>query len=778
MRSVFLSALLRLLPVGCVILSACTGTKFLKENESFYTGAEIKLEPQEKVRAKRDIRNKLEEEILIKPNTTILGMRPGVWFYNVAGEPKKKKGLRSWIKRKLGNKPVLLRDATPEQTARILQGYLVNNGYFESTVSSAVSTKNKKSKVIYTVLLYPPFRLREIHYLELPDSVHGKNIKEVEKESYLKEGQRYSLERLQAEQERIEALLENHGFYYFDDQYLLFEADSTIGHRQVDLYLKFEAGIPPKAKRVYRFSEVNVYTDFKLSEDTVKTPADTLYMDGYRYIDKNDQFRPEVITDVINLKKGSLYTRDDHDYTLSHLMGLGAFKFVNIKYRESSSGADLLDADIYLTPLLKKSLRVELQAVSKSNNFVGPGLEVTFTNRNFLRGSERFELKVNTAYETQITNQQTNTLNSFELNVETSLSVPRFLSPIRINYSSRKYIPHTKFKLGFNLQKRISFFQLNSLNTGYGYTWRETTQKSHEFFPIDLNFVKLSRTSQGFQELLDANPLLKNSFQDQFIMGGRYTFTLNTQLKEDRIQQFGERENPHDFYLNANVGLAGNTIHWIQKRASSEEEPLQLFGQPYSQYVLGDVDFRYYWRMDSHNQLATRFIAGAGYAFGNSTNLPYIKQFAIGGTNSIRAFPARSVGPGSYNAFEDPNIENSIYFIDQRGDFKLEANMEYRVDIIGSFKGALFLDAGNIWLWREDESRPGGVFDPHTFLDQIAVGTGAGFRFDFRFFVLRFDVGFPLRRPDAKWVADEIDFGSATWRSNNLVYNIAIGYPF
>lgn len=770
------------LSLTCVsAMFSCTGTKFLSENESFYTGAEINFEQHGRVRGKKDIRRDLEESILTKPNTTILGMRPGVWFYYIAGNPEKQKGFRYWMKHKLGEEPVLLKDVEPERNANVLQGNLINRGYFESQVTSQVKTKNKKSKVIYTVQLYPPFRIRDIHYPTPKDSVYRAVVKQIQEDSYIKPKQRYDLNRLKAEQERIEALLENFGFYYFDDSYLIYQADSTVGHHQVDLYLKLESDIPQKAKRIYRMSNVNVITDFSFSEDSIQTRADTVHVNGYNYIRKEDKFRPETITDVINLQKGNIYTRDAHEYTLSHLMSLGAFKFVNIKYNETDSAQ--LDANIYLTPLLKKSIRLETQAVSKSNNFVGPGIGVRFTNRNFLKGSELFEFNLNTSYEWQISRQQSGPLNAFELDLETTLTVPRFISPLNIHYYSTKYIPQTKFKLGFNLQRRIHFFQLNSFNASYGYIWRETTAKSHEFYPIDLNFVQLNKTSPAFDALLEQNPVLANSFQDQFIMGGRYSYTLNTQLSEKRQQEYGpDASNLSNYYLNARAGFAGNIIHTLQKKTSSEE-PLQLFGSPYSQFVLGEVDFRYYRKLDRHSMLATRLDIGAGYAYGNSTHLPYIKQFTAGGSNSIRAFPARSVGPGTYNVREDPDYQDTnVFFIDQRGDAKLEMNVEYRFDIFKSFKGAVFTDAGNIWTWQEDPERPGSEFDKDTFLKELAVGTGAGIRFDLKFFVIRFDVAFPIRKPylpeNNRWVFDQIDFSSAIWRRQNLVYNIAIGYPF
>ena len=786
MQSSVLHSSIKLLIILCIAIfvSGCTATKFLKEGEAFYTGSKINFETQgRRVGRKKVLEKELQELITPKPNSTVLGMRPAVWFYYVAGTPKKKKGLKHFIKNKLGQPPVLMKDVTPERTAKVLGGQLFNEGYFKSSVSSAVKIKGKEGKVIYTVQISRPYRLDSIRYPKPRDSVYASIIKTLKEESLLKSRQRYDLARMQAEQERIEETLENYGFYYFDDRFLIFEADSTVGtegKRRVDLDLKLEKGIPRRARRIYTINKVTIFPDYSLT-DTVKTDADTINIDGFNFVDSTRNFRPRVITRGINIKQGNIYRREDQELTLSHLMGLGVFKFVNIKYSETHADSTLLDANIYLTPLQKKSLRAEVQAVSKSNNFVGPGISFTFTNRNFLRGAELFQLSLSGAYEVQVSRQNQGPLNSLETGLESSLTIPRFVSPIRIDYNSRKYLPKTVFKVGFNFQNRVGYYRLNSLNLSSGYIWRETAAKSHELYPIDISFVRTDKKSQAFIDMVESNPVLENSFENQFIIGARYSYTLNTQLNEDPMQPFEKKKfRTHNFYFNGNVDIAGNIINWVQNMMyPSNEEPFELFGAPYSQFAKADVDFRYYYQFDQHNKLATRIITGFGYAYKNSTTIPYIKQFSIGGSSSIRAFPARSIGPGTYNVRDNIPADSTL-FIDQRGDIKLEANLEYRFDIIKALKGAVFVDAGNIWLARVDPHRPGGEFDSKTFLNQLAVGTGLGLRLDFSFFVLRFDLAFPLRKPylDDPWVMDDIDFGSSAWRRENLIFNIAIGYPF
>jgi outer membrane protein insertion porin family len=787
---------LRLICAICVscLLQACTAAKFLPDGETFYNGAEIKFEPQGNIRRLNRVEENLQTIINPKPNKKYLGARPGVWFYYKAGEPKKQKGFRYMMHTKLGRAPVLLKNATPERTAEMLQAELQNEGYFKSTVTSEVKTnaKKKESTVVYTVIIYPPFKYRKIEQHLFDSTRFPKIVQAMDKNTMVRKNQRYRLERLKAEQARIKEVLQDQGMYFFNEQYLLYDADSTVGKRHIDLDLHFEGGMPEKITRTYRVSEINVYPNYDLNNDSLKTTADTLNINGYTYIDNQHNFRPDIITNVINLRPDSIYRRIDEEYSLSHLMGLRAFKFVNIKFKEKDSSN--LRADIYMTPLLKKSIRMQLQAVSKSNNFVGPGFEVTFTNRNFLRGAELFQFRLNSAYEVQISRQNSGALNAIELGAESSLSIPRFLTPFGIfHYRSAKYVPQTNFKLGYNLQQRLQYFRLVSMNGGYGFLWRETTLKTHEYYPVDVSFVKLANTSDAFKQLLEKSPVLANSFQNQFILGSHYTFTLNTQMKEDIETKYDPKAiRRHNFYFAGTVDISGNVLSAAQNVAKVEEQQKQFFGLPYAQYVRGDIDFRYFYDINKHSKVATRFIAGIGHAYGNSEQMPYIKQFAAGGSNSIRAFPARSLGPGAYNVRTDPSVTTRTFFVDQRGDIKLEGSAEYRFDIIKSFKGALFVDAGNIWLRTARTpadttaqalaNEQAKVFNRKTFASQIAVGTGIGVRFDLNFFVLRLDLAFPLRKPwlpeHERWVFDDINPGSRDWRRQNMILNIAIGYPF
>jgi outer membrane protein insertion porin family len=769
--------------VAISLLTSCTGMKYVPENEALYTGYEIDLKPRKKLPARHRIKELMDQNVSPKPNTKILGMRPTLWFYYVAGDAPREKRFRYFVKNKLGQAPVYMRDVDADKTSKLIQGHLVNNGYFHAKVTSKVEIEDRKGKVIYTAQVHRPYRLRNIEYPK--DDTLFTNIDSIKVNSFLKTQQRYNLERLQAEQQRIEKELENFGYYFFDDRYLLFEADSTVGKKQVDLLLTLEPEVPKKATRIYRIGRVTIYPDYSLAEDSLIRSTEALDLDGYRYVDRKKNYRPKIITRVINLKEGNTYRREDREYTLSHLMGLGSFKFVDIKFRESRRDSTILNTSIYLTPFMKKSIRAEAQLTSKSNNFVGPGFTARFTNRNFLGGSERFDITLNTGYEVQYGRKTGQPLNAFELGIESGLSFPRFISPFDIHYPSRKYLPSTDIKLGFRVQQRIGFFRLNSFNLEYGYTWRENTLKTHELYPIDINYMRLGKTSAEFDTLISKNQFLARSLENQFIMGARYSYTLNTQVNEERNNTYREtRIQRSHFYFNAKLESAGNLVHLIRGGEFDSDpgnDSLKIFGSAYSQFIRGEIDFRHYWNLDEKNVIAARIVGGTGYAYGNSVTMPYIRQFSVGGSNSVRAFPARSIGPGTYDVTTDQDNENNILFLDQRGDVKLEGSVEYRVSISRVVKGAVFADAGNIWLWSDPEAE-GKQFDRRTFFSELAVGTGAGVRFDFSFFVLRFDVAFPLRKPflpkKERWVFDKIDLGSSSWRSDNLILNIAIGYPF
>ena len=747
------------------VASGCSSTGYLAQGEKLYTGAELNIEKKGDIPDEGELEEQLEQLIVPEPNGKFLGLfRLKLWLYNV--------GI---FKESMGEPPVLLQSVLPDRVATRMRTFLENKGYFHAVVNYTVREEEKTGDVQYNVGVHSPYRIKSISVKDDSSSL-ADQIRGTMSETLLIIGDPYDLGKLQQERVRIDLELKNKGFFYFSPDFILFQADSSVGDRKVDLTLRVKARIPEEARRIYTIGNIYIFSGYALNRDSINIPAgDTVRVDGYSYIDLDKKFDPEVIIRSIFFKKGQPYSRESHDLTLNRLMNLGVFKFVNIRFDEAdSSGIPKLDPHIYLTSLLTKTIRFELKGVSKSNNLAGPVIESSYRNRNFLRGAELFKLNLEAGFETAISGTQSGT-SSYEIGTRAELELPKFVTPFTLANVSSRFVPKTRIVLGFRLLHRLEYYQMISVDASFGYIWKESLSKEHTFNPLSITLAHLTKTTEKFNELLTANPFLRKSFEEQFIIGQNYSFTYTDQL---------EKEKKNNLYFKGSIDLSGSLIRLVQsvfkKEKATPDNPYKLFGATYSEYSKFDIDVRHYYNtVRQTSAIVSRLIAGIGIAHGNSSTLPYVKQFFIGGSNSVRAFDARSLGPGSYKT---PDSLTSSSFVDQAGDIKIEANIEYRFPIVSILRGALFMDAGNIWMRKDDPNRPGGTFSTKTFLDEIAVGTGFGVRLDLSFFILRFDLAFPLRIPylpkGERWVTNKIDFGSPSWRKKNLVLNIAIGYPY
>ncbi|MBR9998271.1 MAG: BamA/TamA family outer membrane protein [Cyclobacteriaceae bacterium] len=751
----------------------CAGTKRLPEGKSLYTGAEVEFQDKA-VRDRKKVQKSLEKLLAPEPNAAIFGMRPKLWLHNKIGELDKKKGFKHWLKTRLGEPPVFYEDVRVEQVNEQLEYRLVNHGFFDARVSPEIIDKKRETSVIYKVTPGKPYLIREIHY---PDSnnILNRIIAAQKPAGVIKPGNRFDVEMMARERKRVEEVARDSGYYYFNGTHLIFDADSTVGDHEVDLFLRRKENIPPKAFQRFKISEIRIFPGY--SSDTTKL-GDPVKIDSMLYFIDPDEIRPRPVANAIKMGVGDFYSAEDEDITFSRLAGLGIFRYVNLNFEEDTVNR-LLRARINLAPYKKKSVRLQLNAVSKSNNFVGPFLTLTFLNRNFLGGGEEFEISLNTGFEAQINSSQPGIFNAWEVGLNTALTVPRLIIPFHFNESDSKYDFETKFQVGGRSQRRVGYFDLISLDLSTGYLWNKKVIHRHHLFPVNINFFKLGQTSQEFRDLLEANPFMQSAYQDQFILGGRYSYFYNSKAIE------GQLENNNNFYFNANFNTSGNVVNLLQQAITKspengEENTYNLLGAPYAQFTKFDFDFRYYYRIDAKHRLAARLIAGIGYPYGNSIEMPYTHQFAVGGSSSIRAFRPRSVGPGEY-ILPDSLMESNA-FIDQTADIKLEMNFEYRFDLFGNFKGAVFVDAGNIWSLNVEETRPGGDFQFNRFWKQIAIGTGIGIRYDVDFLIVRLDVGTPVRIPygpeSDRWVIGDVAIDQKSWRKQNMIFNIAIGYPF
>lgn len=761
------SHLLYLLILGFLV-SSCSNTRFLPEGELIYTGATVTVEGKEvSKKEKKALKTALKEIVRPKPNSSILGLRPKLYLYNLAGTPKKEKGWRYWLRTKVGEAPVFYSQVDLEYNKNVLQNFSENSGYFNTRTSADSTRHGKKATAEYIVKPGKQYKIREVKF-PTDSTIISNAVRNTKQGSLLKSEMGYSLDAIKEERNRIDARLKEKGFFYFNPDYLKVQVDTTVADHQVDLIVKVKDEAPIMAETPYKINKIIVYPNFSIGSDSVKTNMDSIkkYND-LTIIDRENLFKPRIFDRALYFKKNDLYNRTNHNLSLNRLVNLGTFKFVKNQFKVSDTTGNYLDAYYYLTPLPKKSIQLELLAKTNSANYTGTELNLNWSNRNTFRGAELLSISAFGGVEVQVSGQN-NGFNVYRFGSEANLVWPRLVAPFKLN-SPSGFVPKTKATLGYEFQNRTKLYSLQTFKGSFGYLWKENERKEHLFNVTEITYASPQNVTALYQEQILKNESLGKVIEKQLIFGPTYSYTYTNTL---------QKRKKNNFYYKGTIDLAGNVAGLVSGANVQKGDTIKLFNVPFSQFVKIENDFRHYYKFSPDSQLASRIILGAGFAYGNSREMPFIKQFFIGGTNSLRAFRARSIGPGS---FDGSSTNTTTFLPDQSGDLKLEFNTEYRAKIYGLVKGALFIDAGNIWLINENPDKPGAKFSKK-FLNEIAVGAGAGLRFDFSFLILRTDLAFPLRKPylpdGDRWVLDKINFGSGPWRRENLIFNLAIGYPF
>jgi len=751
---------------------SCSNTRHLPEGELLYVGGKVKVIDSSISRKERKALEKELKGILRpRPNSKILGLRFKLFFYNLAGEPKKEKGLRYWMRNKVGEPPVLFSQVDLGFSKNLIQNYSENRGYFKARALADSTKRGKRVTAEYEAHPGKQYHIKKIKF-PTDSSALSKAILVTLDKTLLKIGDGYDLDRIKAERIRIDTRLKERGYYYFGPDYLKIQVDSTVGSYETDLIIKVKDETPEQAKKVFTIGKIIIYPNYSLKDGNRKIrqlEKDTTMVEYYHdftIIDKDKLFNPRIFDRTLYFHKGDLYNRTNHNLSLNRLVNLGTFKFVKNQFKVSDSLDNVLDAYYYLTPLKKKSIRIEVLGKTNSANYTGTELSVNWNNRNTFKGAELFTVSLFGGMEFQISGQN-NGYNVYRVGSEASLIWPRFIAPFKLR-SSSGFVPKTKATLGYEFQKRDQLYALNSFKGSFGYLWKENIRKEHQLNITNINYVSPNNVTALYREQTLLNPTLAKVIEQQLIFGPTYSYTYTNTM---------ETAKKHTIYYKAMFDTSGNLTGLLTNSNVKKGDTTKVFGVAFSQFIKIENDFRHYMKLGPESQLASRIIVGAGYGYGNSTELPFIKQFFIGGTNSLRAFRARSIGPGAYFS----ETESNSFLPDQSGDIKLEFNVEYRTKLFSIVKGAVFMDAGNIWLMNKNPDKPGAEFSKK-FMKQMAVGTGVGLRFDLSFLLLRTDLAFPIRKPyyeeRHRWVVNEIDFGSGAWRKENLIFNLAIGYPF
>jgi outer membrane protein assembly factor BamA len=724
------------------------------EGDLLYTGGSVEIMDSLVPRKQRKaIQSEMEDLLRPLPNKSFLGLKPKLFFYNLVSEPKKDKGFKYWLKYKVGEPPVLFSKVDLDYNADVLRNYAENKGYFKTKVEADSTRKGRKASAEYIARPGKQYKIKSVTF-PTDSTVLAKAIHNTQKRTLLKPNRPYNLDVIKLERERIDTRLKERGFYYFSPDNLLIQVDSTVGKYEVDLILKIKEETSELAQQKYRIRDIIVYPNYSIN-DTIKGEQNKVksYKD-FTIIDNENTFDPRVFDRVLYFSKNDWYNRTDHNLSLNRLVNLGTFKFVKNSFKVADTTGNYLDAYYYLTPLPKKSIRAEILGKTNSANYTGTELNINWSNRNTFKGAELLSISAFGGLEFQ-TSGQNNGFNVYRVGGEVSLIWPRFISPFKLK-SGSGFVPKTKALLGYEFQQRDKLYSLNTFRGSFGYIWKENIRKEHELKVSEITYVSPMHVTSLYESQITDNSALGKVIEKQLIFGPTYSYTYTNTM---------QKRKKNTMYFKGEMDLAG-TIAGLVTGADSNA-PKEILDVPFSQFVKLQADFRFYHKLSRNSEIASRIVAGGAFAYGNSATIPFIKQFFIGGTNSIRAFRARSIGPGS----NEPNT-SSAFLPDQSGDIKLEFSTEYRAKIYSVVNGAVFVDAGNIWLLNdENESKN---FSKR-FFDEIAVGAGVGLRFDLSFLVLRTDFAVPLRLPygpaSERWILDNINLKSG-------VFNLAIGYPF
>ena len=759
-----------LLAIGMSLLfmllsTSCSNTKFLKGDEKLYTRTWFKWKGKKKVERMPYKAYDVVYTGYVRTNWNYFTFsRSGLAFYNYT-KPSRTWGLRHYIWSVMSKPPVLLSDVKPKARLLKMQQSLFDQGHFDSDISLELRYKGKDQKrvqAIYTINMKESYHYQSYRYLSR-GTAYDKLILNDLPNSKIKVGDEYWLLNIKNERQRVADMLRNKGYFFFNPNFFIFDMDTTVGQKKIDAVLRIKPDVPAYKKEKYSVNNLRIFFETNRdSIDNIDLKYDSI---NHIYYQKQKFFKQKYINREISILDDSIFKLENHNNTLSYINGFGIFKQVEMVYSVDSTKENSLNANLFLNPIDPISTSLEMNFATKSNDFLGPSAIISLVHANAFHGAEKLSLQFDGGIEWQKASKRKEYnlgFNSFEVGVKTLLEFPRFLLPFKLKKQSKKYIPQTYSILGYKMIRRVKYYQMSLVHANFGYKWHSDNELLWKIEPLTFNYITTIGKSQEFSDYLAKYPSVARSFDEQFILGSTYSLTL------ERISGKNKYKN---FYDNITIDLAGNLINMFTSGGTASA-PGDILGVNYSQYIKLTNDFRHYLHISPVTKLVTRVLVGVGVPYNKSTVLPYIKQYFAGGSNDLRAFYARTIGPGSYKK----DNKNTNILLDQSGEIKLIGNLEYRFPITYKLDGAVFVDAGNVWLINEDSSRVGGKFEFNRFYKEIAVGAGFGLRVNLDYVVIRLDAAIPLRRPykdfDKYWT-----FSSPyLWR--DYILSFAIGYPF
>lgn len=757
----------------CLLCYGCSTVSHLPQDELLYMGtrpASVEGSTDAPLRSRAVSEAKVA--FVSPPNNALFGssryrtpLPLGLWTYNAfVGDST---GLRHWLFRTFATQPIYISTVNPALRANVAESTLRNYGYFDSNVSYRVDTLKggRKAKLSYTLHLGMPWYYGEVAYRDFYPAIDSL-IRATWHERLLREGEQLSYASLGGERNRLFTLLREHGYYYYRPEMISILADTTAIRGRVQLRVSPATNLPSYVIKPWHVG--HTYITFKGAPTASATRADTLQEPhiSYLYHGKHLPIRKALLTSRIGYRYGDLYSPTAQNNTQRELNRLGALSAVSINYvpRDSTYNSDTLD--VYIDALLEPPYELSLEAnlTAKSNDQIGPGVVASLSRKNLLRLSEVMQFRLKGSYEWQTNRtlrREGTVVNSFELGADVTMSMPQLLFPHSYKRSYERPVSTTA-RLYTDWLHRGGFFRMLAFGGNLTYAFSSSDVISHSISPFVLTFNTLEHTTERFDSIMTANPAIGLSFRDQFVPSASYTLTYDNSSRPI---------HRHPSRVTLGVASAGalTSLVYATTGQALTHRGKALLDTPYAQFIKGHIEACRYYRLAPQHTLATRLIAGAIYAYGNSVVAPFSEQFHVGGASDLRAFPLRGIGPGSYHA------TGRYAYIDHTGDLKLEANVEWRFPLLGQLSGALFIDAGNVWLLRDDTSRPGAQFRWDSFGRDIALGTGLGLRYNLSVLLLRCDVGVPLHIP---YDTGKRGYYNVPHFMQGLCFHIGVGYPF
>lgn len=724
-----------------LLFIACSETKYVPEGEYLLNHVYVKSEPKTKGVNTSELKSYVRQR---GNSRWFSAIKVPLATYSFSGRDTTK-----WINRLLrsiGEAPVIYDSVSTRRSMEDLQTQLVNMGYLRASVDAMTKSKNKKTDVTYILHPGDPYFIRNIDYV-IQDSLIASLLQMDQEENRgLKTGMQFNVENLDAERKRITRMLSNMGYYRFNKEYITFLADSVADKKEIDLVLVLRKQRDSKGQE-----KVHDHYMVRAIHYASGNPEDSII-----------HLRPGVLRKNTFIKEGDYYSADDLQNTYTHFGRLGAVRYTNITWQEQPDSTQL-DCMIQISTNKPSTISFQPEGTNTSGD-LGVAASLTYQNRNLFKGAENLSIELRGAYEAIKSLEGYSNHDFIEYSLETKLSFPRFIFPFLSSSFRRRVLATSEVSLMYDMQNRPEFHR-RLLSAGWRYKWNDP--RHHDRYRIDLldlNYISMPWISETFKkEYLDdntsRNAILRYNYENLFIMKFGVGYTYNNGL----IAIKANAETAGNL-----LGLAANTFGFHR----NGEGQYTFLDIPYAQYVKFDFEVTRNIIFSFKNQLVLHAGIGVAYPYGNSTILPFEKRYFSGGANSVRGWSVRSLGPGKYIS-----RDGRIDFINQTGDMKLDLNMEYRAHLFWKLGMALFVDAGNIWTIREYEDQPGGQFKFSEFLSQMAVGYGLGFRFNFDYFILRFDMGMKAVNPAYEEGDEHYPIFHPRF-SRDFTFHFAVGLPF